>query len=188
MRRRNPGIFGVFAGTGSLESALRDRADELNISEAVRLTGWRNDLAEVMSCCDWFILPRPEHPMEGFGLAIVEAQLAGLRLLLSQGIADDPLLPGACFRRLPLASGPANWADAALELLSEVVPQSGTVFGTLKRSSMDMDYALSALLTIHSTEDSIQWFRRISDVRRSDPTMRHKTDGQSAPSVMQRGN
>ena len=155
LHRRNPRVFAVFAGAGSLESALRDRADALKISQAVRLIGWRNDLPEVMSCCDWFILPRPESPMEGFGLAVAEAQLAGLRLLVSRGIADDPLLPGACFRRLPLASGPIRWAEAALELLSEAAPQPRTAFEALRRSPMDMDNALSTLLALHSKEAAV---------------------------------
>ena len=82
------------------------RARELGVENSVRLLGWRNDLAEIMSCSDWFILPHPEHPVEGFGMAIVEAQFAGLRMLLSRGILDDPLLPTASFRRLHSLMGP----------------------------------------------------------------------------------
>ena len=84
----------------------------------MRLLGWRDDLPEIMSCSDWFILPHPEHPVEGFGLAVVEAQLAGLRMLLSRGIPDDPLLSTASFRRLALSEGPKVWAKAAMELLA----------------------------------------------------------------------
>ena len=81
-------------------------ARELGVENSVRLLGWQDDLPEIMICSDWFILPHPEHPVEGFGLAIVEAQLAGLRMLLSRGIPDDPLLSTASFRRLALAEGP----------------------------------------------------------------------------------
>jgi hypothetical protein len=79
---------------------------------AVRLLGWRKDLPEIMGCSDWFILPYPEQPMEGFGLSVAEAQLAGLQMLLSRGIPDDPLLPSASFRRLPLSAGPKAWAGS----------------------------------------------------------------------------
>ena len=118
LRWIEPRAFAVFVGSGSQEQDVLTRARKLGIESSVRLLGWRNDLAEIMSCSDWFILPHPDHPAEGFGLAIVEAQLAGLRMLLSYGILDDPLLPTAKFRRLTLSEGPDMWAKAAMELLT----------------------------------------------------------------------
>ena len=115
----------------------------------MRLLGWRNDLPEIMSCSDWFILPHPEHPMEGFGLAVVEAQLAGLRMLLSRGILDDPLLSTASFRRLALSVGPEQWARAAMELLNSPAPSRPDALGALRESPMNMDRALTELLGLH---------------------------------------
>jgi len=150
LRRREGRVFGVFAGTGSQEQAILKRAAEFNIENAVRLLGWRNDLPEIMSSSDWFILPHPEHPMEGFGLAVVEAQLAGLRMLLSRGIAEDPLLPTAVFRRLPLNDGAEVWANAAIELLREPAPSRGAALEALAESPMNMDQALNGLLQLYS--------------------------------------
>jgi len=112
--------------------------------------GWRNDLPEIMNCSEWCILPHPEHPVEGFGLAVVEAQLAGMRMLLSRGVPEDPLLPSACFRRLPLADGPLVWAKAAVELLREPAPSRAAAIAALKESPMDMDRALGGLLQLHA--------------------------------------
>jgi glycosyltransferase involved in cell wall biosynthesis len=150
LRCIDPRAAALFAGSGSLETDVLVRARELGIENSVRLLGWRNDLPEVMSCSDWFILPRPEHPLEGFGLAIVEAQLAGLRMLLSRGIADDPLLPTANFRRLALSDGPNVWAEAAMELLQRPVPSRAAALAALKESPMDMDRALAGLLKLQT--------------------------------------
>ena len=144
-----PNAVGVFAGSGSLEEAVRIRANQLRVESSIRMLGWRNDLPVVMSACDLFILARPEKPMEGFGLAVVEAQLAGLRLLLSNGIPDDPLLPSAVFRRLSLAAGPQVWAESAMELLQEQPPSSKLTMAELSQSPMNMDYALAHLLEIY---------------------------------------
>jgi hypothetical protein len=103
-----------------------------------------------MSCSDWFILPHPEHPVEGFGLAIVEAQLAGLRMLLSRGILDDPLLPTASYRRLALSEGPKMWAKSAMELLCHPAPSRVAAQTALSESPMNMDRALKGLLGLHS--------------------------------------
>jgi glycosyltransferase involved in cell wall biosynthesis len=140
----------VFAGSGSQEQHVLERARELSVADSVRLLGWRSDLPEIMSCSDWFILPHPEHPVEGFGLAVVEAQLAGLRMLLSRGILDEPLLPSASFRRLPLADGPMMWAKAAMQLLREPAPSRATAVAALRESPMDMDRALEELLQLHA--------------------------------------
>jgi glycosyltransferase involved in cell wall biosynthesis len=143
-------IVAVFVGTGSQEKAVMARARELGIGNSVRLLGWRTDLPEIMGCSDWFILPHPEHPMEGFGLAVIEAQLAGLRLLLSMGITDDPILPIAVFRRLSLSTGPQEWAKAAIKLLDDPEPSRAEGLEALKQSPMDMDRALDALLEFHA--------------------------------------
>ena len=88
--------------------------------------------------------------MEGFGVAIVEAQLAGLPMLLSRGILDDPLLPTASFRRLALSDGPMLWATAAMELLRDPVPSRAAALAALRASPMDMDQALAGLLRLHA--------------------------------------
>jgi hypothetical protein len=88
--------------------------------------------------------------MEGFGLAVVEAQLAGLRMLLSRGIADDPLLPTASFRRLSLSAGPKAWAAAAVELSHAPTPSRDAVLAALRNSPADLDRALDALIGLHA--------------------------------------
>jgi glycosyltransferase involved in cell wall biosynthesis len=150
LRHLEPRAIAVFAGAGSQEQEVIARARELGLENSVRLLGWRNDLPEIMSCSDWFILPHPENPMEGFGLAVVEAQLAGLRMLLSCGVPDDPLLPTAHFRHLPLSCGAEAWATAALELLETPEPSRAAALAALRGSPMNMDQALDGLLALHT--------------------------------------
>ena len=147
---REPKAVAVFAGSGSLEEAVVARARSLGIEDKVRLMGWRNDLPEVMSASDWFILPRPEQPMEGFGIAVVEAQLAGLKMLLSKGVPDDPLLPTAVCERLSLSDPPERWAAAAAQLSREPQPTREAVLAAFNASPMHMDYALKKLVELHA--------------------------------------
>lgn len=149
LRRMRPDAVGVFVGTGSLEEPVRRRIGELGLESATRLLGWRDDVPEIMCASDWFILPHPEHPVEAFGIAVVEAQLAGLRMLLSRGVLDDPLLPTAAFRRLPLAEPPDAWARAALDMLAGPAPSRAEALAAHRASPMDMDRALDDLLALH---------------------------------------
>jgi len=139
-------------GAGSLDEAIRQRAAKLELGAAFRHLGWRDDVPEIMCCSDWFILPHPEYPVEGFGLAIVEAQLAGLRMLLSRGILDDPLLATARFRRLAFSDGPMAWAKAATELLQSPEPSRTSALAALRESPFAMDTALSDLVSLHQCE------------------------------------
>jgi glycosyltransferase involved in cell wall biosynthesis len=150
LRSIEPRAVAVFVGEGSEELNVLARARELDVEESVRLLGWRNDLPEIMSCSDWFILPHPEHSVEGFGIAIVEAQLAGLPMLLSRGILDDPLLSTASFRRLALSHGPNVWAKAAIELLRYPVPSRTAALAALRESPMNLDQALKGLRELHT--------------------------------------
>ena len=149
MRKMDASVVGVFVGAGALDGAVCRRANELNLNQAFRHLGWRNDLPDIMLCCDWFILPRPEAPLEGFGIAVVEAQLAGLKLLLSLGIPSDPLLPGAAFRRLPLAVGPGAWADAAMDMIQQPVKSRDAIMSALAKSPMDMHFSSNDLLNLY---------------------------------------
>ena len=149
MHRMDPAVAGVFVGTGSLDEAVRQRAADLVLGAAFHHLGWRDDVPEIMCCSDWFILPHPEYPVEGFGLAIVEAQLAGLRMLLSRGVLDDPLLPTASFRRLSLSDGPNLWAKVAMELLHCAGPSRSAALAAFRESPFAMDTALADLVSLH---------------------------------------
>ncbi len=72
------------AGTGSGEAALRARAGELGIGEAVELCGFVGSIAQFLSGLDAFVLPSLK---EGFPNALLEALCAGL-----PAVASD--LPG----------------------------------------------------------------------------------------------
>jgi len=150
LRRRMPDAVLVLAGVGVSEDSVRARAAALGVESSVRLIGWREDVAEAMKACDWFILAPPHHPAEGFGVAVVEAQLAGLRLLLSRGVSDAPLLPGAAWRRLSLDNGAEAWADAAMALWREPAPSCAAALAALRASPMDLDRGLDGLLGLYA--------------------------------------
>lgn len=149
LHKREPRAALVFAGAGGEEIALQQKAAAMGLTDAVRFLGWRTDIPEIMCQCDWFILPRPEQPMEGFGIAVVEAQLAGLRLLLSKGVADDPLIPGGIWARLWLAEGADRWAVEAQRLGTLGMPSRLEMSDQLLSSPLDLDYAMKDLLRLH---------------------------------------
>lgn len=150
MQRQDPAVVGLFVGSGNLEGALRRRISEQGLDSCSFCLGWRDDLPAIMRCCDCYIHTGPEQPPEGFGFTVVEAQLAGLRLLLSQGISDDALLRTARFRRLAVAAGSRAWADAAFELLAEPAPCRESIMAEFKGSPIDLQSAMPQLLALYN--------------------------------------
>lgn len=63
----------VIVGTGALETALRQRAAELGVSNRVVWAGFRDDIAAVMGAFDIFALTSI---FEGLGLVLLEAMAA----------------------------------------------------------------------------------------------------------------
>jgi glycosyltransferase involved in cell wall biosynthesis/GR25 family glycosyltransferase involved in LPS biosynthesis len=75
--------------------------------ERVRLLGPRSDTADLLAAADLLTSPAE---YEGFGLALVEAMLAGVPVVATPKgvVADDPDLA----RVVPVAAGAAEWAAA----------------------------------------------------------------------------
>lgn len=143
-----PRTIGLFVGTGSLVSDMNKRAAELGITSKLYYRGWSNEIPEIMACSDLFILPHVESPKEGLGIAVIEAQLAMLPLLLSYGISDEPLLAGSKYVKLHLSRGAKVWAEnAAILIENETKAKS---FTALRNSVFDMDFALNDLISIYN--------------------------------------
>ncbi|MEQ8821064.1 MAG: glycosyltransferase [Sumerlaeia bacterium] len=110
---RLPGARVVFVGEGELRPDMETRIAALGLGERVRLTGWREDVAEHLAAFDLFVLPSK---LEGLGTALLDAMAVGLPCVAARtgGIPDivrdgenGVLVP-------PRAPGPLAEALAAL--------------------------------------------------------------------------
>ena len=70
----------VFLGDGELLDELKNMASISSIEENIKFLGWRQDVAEVMSTFDVFVLPSLN---EGMGRVLVEAMALGKPIVAS---------------------------------------------------------------------------------------------------------
>lgn len=82
----------ILVGDGVLRKKVCALINKLNLKEQVILTGWRNDIASILSCLDVFVLTSL---WEGLPVAVLEAMAAGLPVVATDtGGISEVLLHG----------------------------------------------------------------------------------------------
>jgi glycosyltransferase involved in cell wall biosynthesis len=95
-----PNLHWLLVGDGPLRPAIEERARALGLTARIHFTGWRDDVPDLLSAMDLFFFPSL---WEGFGLALVEAQAAGLPCVASDlPCFREVLHPALWDRRFPL--------------------------------------------------------------------------------------
>lgn len=110
--KRQPDAVLLLIGDGSLRKQIQAQAMELGIQDQVIMLGDRNDVPELLQAMDIFIFPSLH---EGLPVSVVEAQAAGLPVLMSDTVTDEVCVTDRILR-LSLAEDADAWADAALAL------------------------------------------------------------------------
>ena len=107
----------VIVGEGRLEDSLRAQAENLGLRGRVIFAGRRDDVPQLMTgLFSAFVLPSLH---EGLPVAALEAQAAGLPILLSDRIAAETSVVPDIVRQLPLEAGAAVWARVLLNTVKE---------------------------------------------------------------------
>lgn len=139
--------YTLFVGEGELLKEVELKAKEYGISEHIRLLGWRNDLPSVMKACDVFVFPRVEKPKEGLGLVVVEAQAAGLPMVLSYGIVSDAIELNGLATFISLKNNAADWATKIATLKKEITPQNA--LQRMMQSKFALPIATANLISLY---------------------------------------
>lgn len=99
----------LIGGNGSAEKQIRDKINELKISDKVIILKNRSDVNEYLSAADIFIFPSF---YEGLGISAIEAQAASLPTICAEQLPGE-LNVSCYYNTLPLADNPRDWAQKA---------------------------------------------------------------------------
>ena len=100
----------LLVGRGDLEEAVRSKAEEMGLSDTVRLLGVRDDVPRLLSAFDTFVFPSTH---EGLPFTLIETQCNGLPAVSADTVT--PLVKlGEDVHFLSLAQCDADWAQVAL--------------------------------------------------------------------------
>jgi glycosyltransferase involved in cell wall biosynthesis len=116
----NPEALFVFVGDGPLRKAMEIKAENLGIARHTRFIGVRNDVVRILKgLIDLFLFPSL---YEGFPVALMEAQAAGLRCFVADTISTEIDICPELITRLSLADGAYRWAESILKAQCVVQP------------------------------------------------------------------
>ena len=73
----------LLVGTGNGQSNIREKVDDLGLSDSVFFLGNRGDVNRILQAMDVFLFPSL---YEGLGIAALEAQAAGLPCIISDSV------------------------------------------------------------------------------------------------------
>lgn len=96
----------MLVGDGELESAIKQKASELGISDKIIFTGVRSDVPALLSAMDMFVFPSL---YEGMPNTVIEAQATGLPCIISDTITREADITGLV-HYLPLGDAD-TWAS-----------------------------------------------------------------------------
>lgn len=91
-------------------SHIEKQLTDCGLAGRYQILSGRKDIPQLLSAMDVFVFPSI---FEGFGIALLEAQAAGLRCIASENCPEDVIRTSRCIA-LPLEN-PENWAEAALD-------------------------------------------------------------------------
>ena len=103
----------ICLGEGDLKPKVQQKADELGISDKVIFTGIRHDAENFMSAFDVMIFPSF---FEGLPLTLIEAQVSGLPILMSDTITPNVIVTEGLVKSKSLNDSSESWAEAAINM------------------------------------------------------------------------
>lgn len=107
---REPDARLLLVGDGEEKDRIREYAKRMKLSDRVIFTGTTDRVPDCLQMMDVFVFPSWN---EGFGIASVEAQAAGLPVVASDSVPKETKVTDDVVF-LPLADGAAAWAETVL--------------------------------------------------------------------------
>jgi glycosyltransferase involved in cell wall biosynthesis len=142
LRQRFPDLEVWIAGEGPERSHLQTLARELGVGEAVRLLGFRDDVADLMNGIDLLVHPAL---MEGFGYVVVEAMAAGKPVIAADtSNLSEIVVPGKTGYLYP-----ATAAEALQQAVTRVLadPDLAAALGAQGQRRAHREFSLERMLT-----------------------------------------
>lgn len=134
----------LLVGAGSLREQLEAETRALQLEDRVRFLGLRDDVATILRCADFLLLP--SH-FEGLPVVLVEAQASGVPCLVSDKVTEDSDLGLGLLTFLPISDVDA-WAEE-LKRRPQAQLDAGVIRSALSAQGYGVHEGLQRLMELY---------------------------------------
>ncbi len=143
-----PRVHLLLIGAGPLEPAVREAASRTAMAERIHFAGVRPDVPALLRhAADCFFFPSN---FEGLGLALVEAQAAGLPIVTAEHLPSEAIVVPELVHRVALESSHDRWLAALTQAL--IAPRAVTpaqALSAVRASDYDLARGCERLLQLY---------------------------------------
>lgn len=148
IKRERPDIHFLLIGDGSLRASVEARASTMGLQGIMHFLGTRTDVPELLrSCVDAFVFPSLWG--EGLPIAVLEAQAAGLRCVISNDITSEVAILPNQIDQLPLALGAEEWATRTIKAVNHGRFRAQSSINAMQQTDFTIEHGVSLLLDIY---------------------------------------
>ncbi len=141
----------LLVGEGELRAEMMERANQLGLGARVIFAGSRADVPRLLrGGMDLFLFPSL---LEGLGLAIVEAQAAGLPAVFADVVPREADIVPPLVHRLSLHQSASAWADAILALRDATPLAQPEALAIARATPFDIHTSWAALEGIYARDE-----------------------------------
>lgn len=110
--KTTPNSYLLLVGDGELSDGIKQQAKTLGIDQQILFLGTRQDIPNLLKMMDVFLFPSI---LEGLPLAVIEAQAAGLPIVISNSVAKEVDIVPGLLTWMSLSQSATIWAEACLQ-------------------------------------------------------------------------
>lgn len=110
IHKKNEKAFLLLVGNGSLQKKIEEQLKKLGLEKKCKILSERTDIPDLLNAMDKFVFPSV---YEGLGIALIEAQKAGLPCVISAAVPDEAIVSNLV-KKLDLELSAKVWADVIM--------------------------------------------------------------------------
>lgn len=140
LKIRNDAIL-MLVGDGTLRNKVDEKVNNLGLNENVLCLGARKDISNILQAIDVLVLPSF---YEGFPVTVVEAEAAGVPVVMSDAITDE-VMNKSNIIKLSLKESTSKWAEKICEHHNRAIDNS-----LLYEAGLDITETTKKLIQIYA--------------------------------------